>query len=191
MTNIKKNQRGNSLIESMVVLSLAMLMFIAIWGIYNITQKSYLISTGREELVQNSRIIMDRLTREIRQTDEFVTALPAVNDHSVHEIKFRDAHNNTSIEYIRYYLSGDKIYRELSYYDFPPDLTRVHWNTTSGGNPATNHINGDPILIGEYVSQLDFWGELGFIGIDLTLNNGGRQINTTSKILSRNTRSNP
>ena len=175
----------------MVVLSMALLMLTAVWGIYNLTQKSYILSTNREELVQNGRIIMDRLTREIRQTDEFVTSLPATNDHSVHEIKFQNAHNNISIEYIRYYLGGNQVYRELSYYYFPSDPnTHVHWNALYSGNSPVNHPF-ETSLIGEYVSQLDFSGESGFIGIDLTLSNNGRQISLSNKILSRNTRLNP
>jgi len=192
MLNLKKfknNHLGMNIIEVVLVLALSLMIFIIVWNIYNITQKSYKNSTDREELVQNARIIMDRISREIRQTDDITTTLPIINDHSIHEIKFHNSHNDAQIEYIRYYLDSNELHREISHYYFSsaPE-TYVTWDMTEGGLPPQMHTDSDQ-LVGEFISQLDFSGSNGLVDIALILTNNNKQISLTYQVLSRNTRS--
>ena len=67
---ITKPSAGFSVIELVIVISVTMLIFLMTYDIYLVSQKSFKIGDTRLELVQNARVVLDRLTRELRQTPE-------------------------------------------------------------------------------------------------------------------------
>ncbi len=177
---------GFSLAEVLVGLLVVILAITAIYSIYLLSRTVKNQSETRAELIQNERAMLDRLTRELRQANTIVTLLPAA------EIMFEDGHGNLAgqpIQYIRYYLNGTGLYREVSYYSFASDpLSHVVYNEIDGlGHPPNKTITENR-LVAEYITNLNFSGiaAKGNIIIDLTCTKANQTINLTSYVNSRN-----
>jgi len=174
---------GFTIIEILIALTISIILFLIITNVYSISQNAYVQTDIRAEISQNGRVILDRLIRELRQTQDIVTTIPETNvdpDAMPDEIMFQDGHDTTIIKYIRYYLDNSDIRRQIIVYYFddnPGEYT--YWYTTDPvGNPPSMEILEDKI-IGEYVYDLEFWGD-DLININLYLlkNNKTATINT-------------
>jgi len=87
---------GFTLTEVIVSITILVLIIVSIFSLYLFNQRAYQGSEVTSELLQNGRVILERITRELRQTDEIVTSLPDVPDNPGNpppeEILFRDGH---------------------------------------------------------------------------------------------------
>ena len=76
----------------LVSIMIAVLVVITVTSVYFFSQRSYRAGEIMAEITQNGRIIMDRITREIRQAREIVIELPNEDIDSPSEIIFHDGH---------------------------------------------------------------------------------------------------
>lgn len=160
--NFFKDKGGFTLLEVIVALAVIILVFLLIVGLFNLSQNAYQRTDTKAELTQNGRVILDRLVRELRQTKNVVTPLPpdASNPDALpNEIEFQDGHNVSDIRYIQYSLDGTNITKQIIVYYFPdnPNYYVYHDDTDQNGNTTTSRILED-YVIGEYVSDIEFWG---------------------------------
>ena len=188
---IDKNQRGFTLLEILVSLSLFTLAIILVGSMYSLSQRSYNKGAGKGELVQNARVSLDRITRELRQSVNIVTALPPTDSDPenppAEEIFFQDGHNISQITYLRYYLDGTNLMREHKAYYFASEPTvYVTYNTTDqyGNSPDEKILENR--IIGEYFSQLKFWDNSGSISIAIELNKGSNNFKIRTSVYPRN-----
>jgi len=198
---MKKNiQKGFTLVEILIFITIFLFVFIGIFNIFSFSQTFYSQMVIQSELLQNGRVVLERITREIRQGEDVVTQLPQIPDGPVLEIEFQDGHTPSPYEYlgsdyyyIRYYFSSStkELYRQYRVYCFDDCEycnTYFRWDDTriEGTNILPTHacVLGEKI-IGEYVKDLNFWGS-GLINISLTLNNRGQELTFQSKIFGRN-----
>ena len=72
----EKKQRGFTLVEVLITLNIFIFIFVTCFAVYFLAQKFYQKAENRAETLQNVRIILERLNREIRQAVEIVSALP-------------------------------------------------------------------------------------------------------------------
>lgn len=183
------NNKGFSLIEIVIVISISVILFMIVAMVYYISQSTYQKTDTRAEITQNGRVITDRLIRELRQAQIVTTTLPADNSNPTlvpSEIKFQDGHNSSIIAYIRYYLDGQNIKREYSYYYFPSDpSTHVYIYALDQYGVAPLQTITEDKIIGEHVSDLDFWGD-GLININLYLIKNTETITLSTSIYGRN-----
>lgn len=260
-----KNKKGFTLVEVLVTTFITASLIITIYSVYAFHQKVYRFGEDVGEVIQNGRVILERLTRELRQADEIVTSLGDTEDQAKNEIEFDEGHlsriketaqaqggsqnkiilassassiddyykgafvkilsgdgageikeileyNGTTKEalikgtwndiptsnsvylidtsylYIRYFLEGDKVKRQVKIYFFKnsPDVF-VPWNATSD-NPENNPLQSQVIdeeVIGEYVQELKFWKKP-MINISLKVKKGEKTINWFTKVFGRN-----
>lgn len=187
MDNRKKNiLKGFTIIEVLVASTVGILILIITYTSFVTGQKLYRRSVLNSELSQNGRIALDRMGREIRQTNQLVTVLSeTAPDPAQSEIKFEDGHTDT-IQYIRYYLLGNEIKREQSHYYFASDPNSwVDYSAVDGeGQPANFTIDVDQ-SIAQNISVLNFYGAKD-INIDLTVSRDGKQIQFRTKDFARN-----
>jgi len=91
-----KNRKSFTLLEVLIIIFISSLVFIAILEIYLAGQKLYSLGENRAEILQNGRIILERISRELRQAKEIVTPLPQVDNNPdfppPSEIEFQDGH---------------------------------------------------------------------------------------------------
>lgn len=185
MKKIIRDNRGFTLAELLVAIIIGILILSIITSTFILNQKVIRKSNTKAELAQNARITLDLMAREIRQANEIVTVLPITDSSAPAELEFEDGHTATQIQYIRYYLNGTNLKRQIKvyYFDATP-LTYVFWDDVDPFGPPSSTTLDDQI-IGEHFSDLDFWGD-GNINIELILTKGIEQMEMKSMINPRN-----
>lgn len=195
---------GFSLIEVLITITVFLSVSLAIFNIYIFGQRFYTTGETQAELLQNGRIILERITREIRQTEEVVSPLPSEPDNQENpplaEIEFQDGHSpspyehlNSDYYYIRYYLSTSthRVYRQYRVYCFDPCSicnSYFRWNDSriEGGQTIyPQPCNLEEKIIGEYVSGLEIWG-VKLIGTLLNLEDKNETLELRTKVFGRN-----
>jgi len=89
---MKKQKKSFTLIEVLVATFITVSIIITIYSTYTFHHKAYQAGENIGEVIQNGRVILERLTRELRQADEIVTVLGETQDHAADEIEFEDGH---------------------------------------------------------------------------------------------------
>jgi type II secretory pathway pseudopilin PulG len=192
MIKSTKSKLGFSLIETVIVLGLFVILLLVIYGTFLISNKSFYTSDRKLELAQNGRIVLDRLSRELRQSIEIITPLPATkNDPGfppANEIQFQDGHGLTTIQYLKYYLNNQELNRQRIVYYFSEEPSNyVYWNTVNqfGQLPQSQIV--EEKTIAEYCNNLLFFGD-DLINIDLYLTKQNSQLHLFTTIYGRNKR---
>lgn len=180
---------GFTLIETIIALTMAILIIGIVTSVYLVSRNIYRRADLRSEIAQNGRVMLDRISRELRQTPAIVTTLPTANSNPEilpTEIIFQDGHDISAIKYIRYYLENSDLKRQGIAYTFSADPeTYVDWRAVDeNGNPPQANILEDK-LIGEYLSDLEFWGN-GLVNINLYLVKQGQTLILNTAIYGRN-----
>jgi len=134
LASTKNKRLGFTLLELIMAITIAMIIFLSISYIYTTNQKVFFYTDTKAETMQNGRVILDRISRELRQAEDMVTSLPADNSNPEtlpEEIMFQDGHDSSTITYIRYYLDGSNINRQSIVYYFESDPDNyVYWHAT-------------------------------------------------------------
>lgn len=182
---------GFTLLEIIVSLSLFAIIVILVNEIYTASQRSYNKSSEQGELSQNARVSFDRMSRELRQSNNIITTLPAVKTDPLNppaeQLFFQDGHNSNIIAYIRYYLNGSDLMRQNKAYYFDTDpSTFVAFNMLDQGGYPPNELIIDDRIIGEYFNGIKFWGSSGIISMELNLQKNQSLFNIETLIYSRN-----
>jgi len=186
MTPLKNYfQSGFTLAEMVITITIFVLIVGAVFSAYTLSHRAYLEGEKAAEITQNGRVILERMTREIRQAKEIVTELSTTSTDATSTIEFQDGHDISTIHYIRYFKDDTNIKREKIVYNFDETATSVSWNAKDEyGNPPTPSIE-ESAIIGEYVNNLEVWG-MPVINISLTLEKSGKTINLKTAIFGRN-----
>lgn len=177
-----------TLIEVLVTVTIFALVGAGIYSSHVLSQKAYKEGEVSAEITQNGRVIMERMTREIRQAKEVVGDFPEEEAEAVSEITFEDGHISDSYHYIHYFISSDTIQREVLGYYFSGDVaqTLVPWNAVPPlGQSLLSKNLEEARVIGEWVEEFKIWGSR-LITIDLNLKKKEKTFFLETKILSRN-----
>ncbi|KKQ61327.1 MAG: hypothetical protein US81_C0007G0007 [Parcubacteria group bacterium GW2011_GWE2_38_18] len=190
MRNIYK-EKGFTLTEIVVSISLFLVIILMVSSIYSMVQKAYNQGSNEAELLQNARVTLDRMSRELRQSVKIVTDLPVSEvdplNLPVDSIQFQDGHDLGQITYIRYYLDGTSLKRShIGYYFNSDPATYVYWNSVDvgGGPPVEAIINTN--VVGEYFDDLNFWGSAGLINISISLQKNQKKFTVNTSVFTRN-----
>jgi len=194
MSIIFKNKNGFTLAELLVTIAILGLVLGAIYEAYALNQRAYRKGEVSAELTQNSRVILERMTREIRQAKGIATELSAASTDATSTIEFEDGHDISYVHYVHYFWDevDETIKREVVAYYFSisgnPNSTSTYvaWDATPpvGESLETCTLEG-PDIIGEYVTDLKLWKSEG-INISLTFKKGENSINLSTKVFGRN-----
>lgn len=186
-----KGLAGFTLIEVMISLSLFVVLILLINSMYTLSQSTYNKNSNAAELTQNARVALDRLSRELRQSETIVSTLPP-NDTDpgnppINEIFFQDGHDTSLTTYILYRLEGTNLNRvQKAYYFNSAPTTYVTYNSVdSGGNSPLDLIISDQ-TVGEYFKDLKFWGASGLVNIYLELAKNKNLFELDTMVYSRN-----
>ena len=131
--SILNSKSGFSLAEMIVAIGVSILLIGAVYTVYSLSQKSFKIGTQKAELDQNARVAMERMSREIRKTEEILSTLPATDTDPLNPPKTEIIFRNTEI----IATSG------------------IQWSVTSSGDVA---YNGNYLENGTYNSKPRYEG---------------------------------
>jgi len=177
---------GFTLSEMLIVVTIFVLIILTVYSAYFLSQRGYQKGEQVAEITQNGRVILERISREIRQAKEIITELSDDGSEISSIIEFEDGHITTRYYYICYYQEGSEVKRKVKRYYFPSDpSTFLSWDTTSPVETLTTITTEGPVIIGEYVTNLEFWGSR-IISISLTLEKKNKSIELETKIFGRN-----
>ncbi|OGG38213.1 hypothetical protein A3D55_01480 [Candidatus Jorgensenbacteria bacterium RIFCSPHIGHO2_02_FULL_45_20] len=188
LTSPLNDRRGFTLAEMLIAITVLVLIVITISGIFVLNQNVFRTTNTKAELLQNARTATDTMGREIRQAVELVTTLPTDDSNPAeiaHELEFEDGHTSSQVQYIRYYLDGTDLKRQVKVYYFSTNPSiYVHWDDVDPfGGPESTTI--DDRLMAEFFSQLDFFGSKN-ITIRMALEKNERTIDFQTIINPRN-----
>ncbi len=182
--NHPQNNQGFTLAELLVAISIALLLLGALYTVYAIGQNSFKYGSTKIELTQNAKIGLERISRELRETNQITTVLPTTGDDPenppVNEITFQDA-NSVQIQYINYYLSGNDLNRRVYHYyvGAAPD----EWVTYDTPGAVSSLDNEQTIA--SNIASLEFYGQT-VITINLSAQSGSASIYLSSQVKPRN-----
>ena len=88
----KNLNRGFSLAETVIVLAISTIIIGVIFSIILYSKQSFSIGENVAEIIQNGRVVIERISREVRQAKKIVTSLPEEDINPSSEIKFQDGH---------------------------------------------------------------------------------------------------
>src|SRR4030042_5028455 len=112
-------KKGFSLPELLIAITITALVVEAAYFASRIGQETVKTTAEKIELAQNARVILDRMSREIRQATDIVTELPPGNDDPAdppkNTIMFEDGHSAIN-QYISYRLENNNAYRPAPTY---------------------------------------------------------------------------
>lgn len=182
---------GFTTFEIIVSISLFTIAIILINSMYLLSQKSYNKGASQGELTQNIRVSLDRISRELRQSEDIVTVLPETNNDPENpppnEIFFQDGHDISQVTYLRYYLNVTDLMRShiAYYFDDEPNIYVV-WNSVDEFGDSPEELILEDRIVGEYFNNLEFWGSDGLVHIFINLIKSQNSLNIDTSIFSRN-----
>jgi len=192
MASKKTNLRGFTLIEMTTVIGVTVLLVFILYQVLLVSNNSFRAGDQGLELIQNGRIVLDRLSRELRQSVEIVTVMPVTKTDPLldppTEILFQDGHNLTDIQYIRYYLDGTDLKRQRIVYTFSEEPnTYVYWDAIDAFSQSPDATVIDEKIIAEYISNIIYYGA-DLKNIEIFLNLGDSATHFFTSIWGRNNR---
>lgn len=180
-----------TLTEVLITIAILAIVIALTYSSYSLSQKAYRESEISAEITQNGRVILERITREIRQAREIATELsqdePAEEVSPAEGIEFEDGHIDEPYHYIHYFKDGIDVRREvLAYYFSGSPGVYVPSNAVPpAGETLELDILEDPRTIGEYIADFKFWGTK-LINISLSLEKNDKTIKLETKVFGRN-----
>ncbi len=188
--NVKmlKWRGGFTLVELLVVIAILGIVSGAVYGTHVLSERAFRGGAIATELSQNGRVILERLTREIRQARKMVTPLAPSEAMATSAIMFEDGHVPERYRYIRYFQKINLVKREVIgfYFSGDPAKTLVSWDARPpAGQTLIKRILEPAQIIGEYVASLRFWSPR-IINITLTMRKRDKALELRTKVLGRN-----
>ena len=176
--------------EIVVSLSLFTFAIILVGSMYSLAQRSYNKGAAKSELVQNARVSLDRISRELRQSINIITVMPEtaddLNNPPAEEIFFQDGHDRSQTTYLRYYLEGTNLMRSSIVYFFSaePNIYVTYNSVDQNGDQPEELVTSK--IVGEYFNELQFWGSNNLVHFNMRLAKGQDLFNINSSIFIRN-----
>ena len=156
--HITTRKHGFTLIELVISLGLSSIFIVLVYQFLIVNQQFFSSRKGVVEVVQNGRIAMDRMTRELRESETVTTcSFPSS------EIEFEETQTG---ETIRYHLTGMNLMRERK---------------TPSGQTIEDEV------LARFVQSIQFSGNcLTLIEISLTVSDNNQSVPLYSKVFRRN-----
>lgn len=181
-------KKGFTLIELLITIAIFLMIMAAVYSSFSLSQKASKESQDSAEITQNGRVIIEKISREIRQVKEIVGDFPDTRESAVSSIIFEDGHITDSYHYVHYFKSDGEIKREVLgfYFSADPLQELQPWDALPPPDETleTKTLEAEAV-IGEWVEKLEFWGS-DVVNISLTLTKKAKTLVLGTKIFCRN-----
>jgi hypothetical protein len=185
-------KKSFSLAELLIAITITILITEAAYFAGNVGRQTFNQTSEKIEINQNARVLLDRMSREIRQATEIATDLPPVSNDPENppstEIMFEDGHVATN-RYISYKLENGQAKRSITAYYFGPSLPDPsEWVLRNArdenGNPPSSALITDEVVADKIIS-CQIWGE-SLINIHIIAGVDNQQEEFTTTVFARN-----
>ena len=178
---------GFTLIEVLLATTLSVGLIGLAGTAYVQSQRLTVAQADELTVAQNARVLVDRVSRDVRQTTEFTATLPDNSLEGADSIEFVDGHepDESGPYYLQYELADGQIWRRRLYYYRPSQPTvRVSYNPSevlyeegagAPDNGLVRHVD-ESIAVADGVQQLSFWGSASLLRIDVWLKQGNSDV---------------
>jgi len=186
---LKIKKTGFTLIEILITLTIFLIISLAIYSTFLLSQRASQAAQSSIEMSQNGRVITERIIREVRQAREVIGDFPGERQNAVNEIIFEDGHIAEPYHYVHYFQVDSEIKREVIGYYFSgdPEEKLQPWNALPpAGQTLIKKIIEPALVIGELVEQLQFWGSGGMVNIGLVLKKQDKTFELETSVFGRN-----
>lgn len=181
-------KRGFTITELLLSIAIFIIVIVSITAIYISGQNLYGEAQTRAELLQNGRVLSERLTRELRQAREVVTSIPSLYENATSTVLFEDGHIDNNYHYIRYFKDGSLVKREVVGYYFSDDgsETLVSWDSIPPEGQSLEEKNLENAqIVSEFINSFSIWSAEPIM-IEIILENNGRTIPIRTSCSVRN-----
>lgn len=181
---------GFTLIEILIAMAAGTTLVLGLYGVYVFTSKLHRTNVNQQELAQNGRIALERMSRDIRQAQAIVTTLPPTNDDILNPppsfIQFEDGHYIANVQYIKYYLSDTNLKRQVIHYYFSASPTTwVKYNARDSFDNLPLESIDEDVIKADKIGTLQFYGG-DTVNIQLTTTNPENSFIFTTEVSGRN-----
>lgn len=182
----ERKTKGFTLLETVISIGLFVMAVLLVTSMYTIIQRAYKTGSDKAEVTQNARVSLDRMSREIRQAVHYVGTLPNSTSTATSTLEFQDGHDQSTVNYIKYYLSGNNLVREFKYYyfDATPSV-HVRWYDLSGSTKPTATTTSS-VIMGEYFESLGFYGTSTGVNVEMSIKKNNSTYNIETLLYTRN-----
>lgn len=180
--------RGFTLAETLIAIAVFLIVAGAVYAGFSLNHKAYKFGEANAELVQNGRVILERISRELRQAREIAGSFPEEEALATSTILFEDGHTEQPYHYINYSADQSNLKRKAVGYYFSGDIDQnlVPWNAVPpAGQTLETKVLEEEATVGEYVVGIKFWGSK-LVQVSLDLAKQTKNINFRTSIYGRN-----
>lgn len=171
MRKLKKllfNEKGFSLVEVLVVVALLGMILAGILSFYLFGMRSWRDGTNQMDLQQNTRIGMEKMTRELRWAQKLTNMNELVDTEGASYVAFKVPKDELIYVFRRY---GSELVMET--YQEPYMGQQTGWES---------HVK-----VASHITELKFrWNDNEGLLIQITASTGGREVTLQSAIFPRN-----
>lgn len=152
--------RAFTLIELVVAIGVALVVVSSTIAITILVQREVASGSNKFDSVQSTRVVVDRITRDLRQTNNIVTVLSDITDGvpGSNNIEFENGHDETlGINYIEYYLAEGNLIKQTHHYYFAsaPE-TYVLWSAKDAFNQGPLLSIDSTDVVANNISNISF-----------------------------------
>ena len=186
----RSSRSAFTITELLIAVAVASILVVMTVSLYSLIKRSIVQDQTKADLSQNARVVLDRLSRELRQSPQIVTQLPTnqagsalvpqavpidANTPQPNEIEFRDGHAN-DLTYKRYFLSGTTAEMQVKEYYFAgsPGVRVLSTATDGQGNPPVAGVISTQD-VAENVKSMTFSASGTAIQAIIVTSDGGNQ----------------
>lgn len=179
---------GFTLIEVLIAIGMALIVVTASVSITILIKREIALGSDKLEAVQNSRSILDRITRDLRQSKDLITNLGTSQQTASFELEFENGHDALNLSYIKYYLSSTDLVRQTQHYSFAENPSVwVNPNVIDElGNPPDQIIDSTGVIANN-VTSLQLWlNGTSLVMIEVTVSKNSRTSHMRTQVYGRN-----
>lgn len=175
-----QKNKGFTLIELILVLAIASIIFLPLYSILNLTSKTCALGEEKDELLLNARYGIEYVKNEIKSADIVVSA---------DKIKNLKAKYPGNIGFLLVFIDG-KSYKYVSYYSENGKLVRIACDSVEGKYPSSTDFSGHNqvcrLVEDVSTSRLDVENKMIYLDFNFKSNNkDGPDLNISSEIYIR------
>ena len=183
---MKQRSSSFSIIEVIVAVALGVILMGSAYELYYLATRTLARSNSHFEIRQGARIAMERISRDLRQSEEIISDLPENIATPTAQIKFQDGHETSKIQYIEYYVKDNALYRKYTHFSFAYSTDQwVYWDTKDNNSQSPNETTDLDEIISENFVNLSIWGK-SKINISITVEQNQQSETYTTTVLGRN-----